>query len=696
MDFVATHDRTHADYQQQWDTLVPQGYRPISVSVYGDRDHPRYASVWVRRDGAGFAGIHGADAGAAQAFLETWAARGYQSTIVAVTGPRSNPVLALVMEQSDQPPSVSRFGLRSGPDDDPSTLEFWLAQARENHWALRWMSTYGDEGDRAYAVVLDPDPGQEPWSAQGCRGESPAAYQARFDAQLQQWARPAFATVSPQGDVSSAFRIDHVGRWAAAHDLTSAQYQQAFDTHVAARLMPVYVQAGGTGDATRFAALFAEQDQPVPRDFRTTGEAVPELAAVDAVMEQWLRSTGTRGAGVAVMRGGRLVLARGYTWAEPAHPTVEPTTMFRVASCSKPITSIAVFQLIQAGRLALTAPVQGLLGLVPPAGMTMDPRFGQITVQHLLTHTGGWDRSKAGDLPAAASVALAFGQSELPVTSWQVASYMAGQPLQFTPGAEQEYSNLGFLLLGLIVERLRDRGYVDSVRDTVFGRLGLSRPHLTESLVAEQSPGAARQHDMGSGNGLRLGPSAVTGPVLSAAPAPLAYGADNISVGAACGGWCMAPADYCKVLAAFTLGLRNPLLHTSTVDAMWTVPSLYDSATDVELPNYANGWGSWMQADGIRGFQHDGAMPGVSSRILYRTDGVGFAVFSNGAEVPDIYPALTAVADWPGHDLFPSVGIPGLPELVFHPREPVMVLDERPWHLRDRALVGPRPRLPLP
>ncbi|NJK54418.1 MAG: hypothetical protein HC936_19570 [Leptolyngbyaceae cyanobacterium SU_3_3] len=47
--FVATHDRTHADYQQQWDTLVPKGYRPISISVYGQRSNPLYAAVWVQR-----------------------------------------------------------------------------------------------------------------------------------------------------------------------------------------------------------------------------------------------------------------------------------------------------------------------------------------------------------------------------------------------------------------------------------------------------------------------------------------------------------------------------------------------------------------------------------------------------------------------------------------------------------------------
>src|SRR3712207_2203252 len=115
-----------------------------------------------------------------------------------------------------------------------------------------------------------------------------------------------------------------------------------------------------------------------------------------------------------------------------------------------------------------------------------------------------------------------------------------------------------------------------------------------------------------------------------------------------------------RSLAAFAIGARNPLLNTATTATMWTVPALYATATDVELPGYTNGWDSWNEAGGIRGFQHGGGTPGVSTRILYRSDGWGFALFGSGAGIPDIYPELAGMtaAQWPTHDLFPSVGIP--------------------------------------
>lgn len=58
---VARHGASHDAHQQHWDEFVPQGYRPICLSVYGDRTNPRYASVWVKRAGPAFVGIHGAD-----------------------------------------------------------------------------------------------------------------------------------------------------------------------------------------------------------------------------------------------------------------------------------------------------------------------------------------------------------------------------------------------------------------------------------------------------------------------------------------------------------------------------------------------------------------------------------------------------------------------------------------------------------
>jgi CubicO group peptidase (beta-lactamase class C family) len=655
--FIATHDRTHDDYQHQWNTLVPQGYRPISISVYGDRSNPLYANVWVQKSGPAFAGIHGATASEFQTFFDTWAAKGFSPSILAVTGSANDPVFAAIMEQSDHGISLTRYGLVSGSDQDAATLEYWIREARQKNWIPRWVSMYGATNDRRYAIVLDPNSRRSLWSIAGWWGENGTDYQNRFNAHGQQWARPAFVTVSPDGAYLSVFQEDRMGDWVARHGMSSQQYQQQFNEWTAKGMFPRYVQAGGSGENTRFAALFTTLDQPVERKFTTTGPGVSAMIAIDNKVKAFMEQSGTRATSVAVTYQGRLVFARGYTWAEPDYPVTQPTTMFRITSCSKPITSIAIHQLIQQNQLLLQDTLQSILNLNPAPGGTLDPRFKDITVEHLLTHTSGWDRSEVSDLSGIDVVANAYGQNALPITKQQLAEYMAGRPLQFAPGKEQEYSNLGYLFLGLILEQRLNMSYVDAVNERIFKPLGLFRPHRTPIAQNAQKPGAVRQHD----GELRVVPSAVAGNPKGTRPlAPLAYGGEDYALFDSFGGWCMATVDYAKILAAFALGDRNPLLNESTVDVMWTVPSLYQTATDVELGNYTNGWDSWTERNGIRGFQHGGAMPGVSTRILYREDGWGFAVFCNGGSTPDIYPELAqlSASSWPTHDLFPEFGIP--------------------------------------
>ena len=687
--FMATHDRTHADYQNQWNTLVPQGFRPISLSVYGSPASPLYAAVWVVRDGPPFEGIHGATAAQFQGFFDQWASQGYSPTILTATGPAADSVFACVMEKSSHGVSLTRHGLTSGEQNDPWTIEHWIGQARKNNRIPRWVAMYGEPTSRRYAIVLDPNETIALWDIAGWWGESAADYQGRFDAQVQQWARPAFVTVSPDARYLSVFREDSLGPWVARHNMTSQQYQQEFNIWTAQGMFPVYVQAGGVGSDTRFAALFATRDTPYERKFTITGPAVPPLAAVDAKVETFMKDKGTRATGVAVTRGGRLVFARGYTWGEPDYPVTEPTSMFRLASCSKPITSIAIHQLIERQQLALSDKAQPILGLQPPSGSTMDPQFGNITLLHLLTHTGGWDRSEVYDLPAPEQVATAFGITSLPVSKQHIAGYMAGRPLQFAPGAEQEYSNLGYMLLGMIIKRRVNLSYVEAVERDIFKRLGLTRPHRTPVAQGAQQPGAVRQHQ----GMLVIVPSAVAGNPQGARPlVPLGYGGEDYAIFDAFGGWAMAPVDYAKILAAFALGAGNPLLPEATVDVMWTVPSIYQSATDVELTGYTNGWDSWTEPPGVRGFQHGGGMPGVSTQILYRTDGWGFAVFCNGdSGVPDIYPELRSLAakNWPKHDLFPQFGIPAFPRRALLPRQAgvtEVLTDLRPTHLRGSTM----------
>ena len=135
-------------------------------------------------------------------------------------------------------------------------------------------------------------------------------------------------------------------------------------------------------------------------------------------------------------------------------------TKFRMGSMNKMFTATAVLQLVQAGKVKLDAPLGTYLTDYPNRDVAT-----KVTIHHLLTHTGG-----TGDI---------FGPEfdahrlELKTLGDYVKLYGA-RGLEFEPGSKWEYSNYGFLLLGVIVEKVSGQSYYDYVRDHIFKPAGMT------------------------------------------------------------------------------------------------------------------------------------------------------------------------------------------------------------------------------
>src|SRR5271167_2372092 len=99
MTFQAYHGVNAAQHQANFNTLSSQGYRMISLSVYGDPGSPLYAAVWVQRGGPAWVAVHGINAADYQTFFNTWTAKGYVPVLVSAAGPFANAVFAAVFEQ---------------------------------------------------------------------------------------------------------------------------------------------------------------------------------------------------------------------------------------------------------------------------------------------------------------------------------------------------------------------------------------------------------------------------------------------------------------------------------------------------------------------------------------------------------------------------------------------------------------------
>jgi D-alanyl-D-alanine carboxypeptidase len=165
------------------------------------------------------------------------------------------------------------------------------------------------------------------------------------------------------------------------------------------------------------------------------------------------------GLAFAVVRDGRLVQACGYGFADLEHRVrVTPDSRFETGSIGKQFTAAAVMLFVEEGKLALDERVLHYLPDLPAA-------WKEITLRHLLTHTSGIPNYNVGE------AALAVLQTDPPPD--KVLLLVTGRPLEFEPGSRWSYSNTGYFLLGLVLERVSGRSYWDLVRERVFDPLGM-------------------------------------------------------------------------------------------------------------------------------------------------------------------------------------------------------------------------------
>ena len=247
-------------------------------------------------------------------------------------------------------------------------------------------------------------------------------------------------------------------------------------------------------------ATVAPTSTPEPTSTSTPVPPTPtpdSEAVFDRLIPELLEKWDVPGAAIAVARDGRLVLAKGYGLAnvENEEP-VEPDSLFRIASISKPVTAVAALQLVEEGLLDLEERVFEILReFESPEGAAMDSRLDKITVRQLLQHSGGWDRDQGYDpMFIAGWIERELGVPK-PVSCPDVIRFMLGQPLDFDPGARYAYSNFGYCLLGRVVEKKTGRPYEEYVRERVLEPLGITRMRIGGVLPDERVEGEATYYD---------------------------------------------------------------------------------------------------------------------------------------------------------------------------------------------------------
>jgi CubicO group peptidase (beta-lactamase class C family) len=309
-------------------------------------------------------------------------------------------------------------------------------------------------------------------------------------------------------------------------------------------------------------------------------------AKIDDYIRSEMQTQQIPGLSLAVIKDGQIVLARGYGLANVENQVpVKPETVFQSGSVGKQFTATAVMMLIEEGKLSLDDKIVKYFPDAPTA-------WRDITVRHLLTHTSG-----LGDYPKDFDLRRDYTEDELYQRIKTV-------PLAFQPGEKWSYSNLAYVMLGILIRKISGKFYGDFLQERIFKPLDMSTARIISE--ADIVPNRAAGYRLVNGelkNQNWVSPSLNT----------TADGALYLTV------YDMAKWD----AALYT----EKLLKKSSLVQMWTPVKLNNGKT---YP-YGFGW-ALGEIHGHRIIEHGGSWQGFKSQISrYPDDKLTIILFANQA-----------------------------------------------------------------
>ena len=309
---------------------------------------------------------------------------------------------------------------------------------------------------------------------------------------------------------------------------------------------------------------------------------------VDALVSKTLQEPGGVGLSIAIARGGKIILARGYGLAEVEHDvSANAETTFRIGSLTKQFTAAALMRLIEQDKISLDDELSAYLPDFPTQSHT-------VTIRHLLTHTSGIKSYTGVDEFWQTGATRELSPEEL-------LAYVKDKKFDFEPGSKFLYNNTAYYMLGPIIESVSGMSYCEFLQSEFFGPLGLDRTRCDSNteLIANRAQGYRLVEEQLANDGLMgMANPGAAGMLLSSAQ-------DLVK-------WSMALMNH-KVVSADSLTLM-------------TTPTVLP---DGESTGY--GFGLMMgDLDGHCRISHGGGIFGFNSSLAYfPDDDLYVAVISN-------------------------------------------------------------------
>jgi CubicO group peptidase (beta-lactamase class C family) len=322
---------------------------------------------------------------------------------------------------------------------------------------------------------------------------------------------------------------------------------------------------------------------------------------IDVFIKREMQRQQIPGVTVAVVRAGKIAFLKTYGFSNLEHQVpVKPETIFQSGSIGKQFTATAIMILANEGKLTLEDKVSKFFPDAPAS-------WSQITIRHLLTHTAGLT-----DYPADFDLRRDHTEAEL----WTMIKSI---PLAYQPGSKWDYSNLGYVTLGILIHNLTGKSYGDFVSERIFKPLGMETARIiSESDIIPNRAAGYRLVDGRLQNQEWVSPSTNT---------------------TADGSFYFTILD----LAKWDAGLyTNRALAEAQLALMWTPVKLNDGRTKA----YGFGWHTDVM-HGHRVVFHGGAWQGFKSGIVrFPDEKTTIIFFANSWDTRDFRLARGLVATY--------------------------------------------------
>lgn len=334
------------------------------------------------------------------------------------------------------------------------------------------------------------------------------------------------------------------------------------------------------------------------------------VGKINAIIEKRMAGNHIPGLSLAVVRDGKIILAKGYGKAslELDVPATEKTN-YLVYSITKTFTAVATMMLVEEGRISLDDPISKHLSGLPTA-------WNPVSVRQLLDHTSGISSFTKHEKPPCAA-----RKDERDYTQADVLDEVACLPLDFGSGERWAYTDTGYYLLGMLIENISGKTYDAFLRERIFAPLGMNdtRHHSNTALIANRANGYSWE------NGAYRNADWVD-PVIEFSN----------------GGLTSTVLDLAKWDASL---YTEELLKRTTLALMWTNATLNSGET---VPSYGLGFGL-TPFHGRKRVGHSGGGPGFATAItrfldekttvivLTNADQEGFVIGDMANEIAALY-----------------------------------------------------------